>query len=155
MVGHLILILFFIKREFLNLQFLFFTDDYIKKLFRKECFADQDHFSSQDPDQIIPVEYRERRNHNIDFRAFKPKIVNLQTDKVEWYNWVLDKFNLLKNKLVTYSENFDNHLGKSPLALRVVPLPGFTKVGGKNRSKFQSHGHRSLEIIKNIGKFFW
>jgi hypothetical protein len=30
------------------------TDDYARKLFRKECFADQDHFLAQDSYEIIP-----------------------------------------------------------------------------------------------------
>jgi hypothetical protein len=51
----------------------------------------------------------------------------LQSDKLKWYIWVLGKYKFLKNKIVELCENFDNHLGKSPLALRVVPLPGFTK----------------------------
>ena len=44
-------------------------DDYVRKLFFKECFTDQDHFSGQDPDEFIPIEYLERRNHNIKFSA--------------------------------------------------------------------------------------
>jgi hypothetical protein len=113
--------------------FIFKIDDYAKKLFFKECFANQDHFSAQDPDEIIPSQYRERRNHNIKFRAFKP-IVKLNSHKEQWYNyWIRNPFksfsyNMFKinNSIIKKYENFDNDLGKSPVALRVVPLPGFT-----------------------------
>ena len=113
-------------------------------MFRKECFADQDHFSAQDPFEIIPKKYLVRRNHNIKFRAFKP-IVKLQSDKFEWYDGIWNFFKnsekriskqikhatgkndlTFKHKMYKYIEDFDNDLGKSPLALRVVPLPGFT-----------------------------
>ncbi|CAG8721935.1 2494_t:CDS:10, partial [Rhizophagus irregularis] len=103
-------------------------NDYARKLFFKECFADQDHFSAHDPDDIIPIECRERRNHDIKFRAFKP-LVRLESNKYKWYNkfWNLFKKseeNLsLKHKIYKSLENFDNDLGKSPLALRIVPLP--------------------------------
>ncbi|CAB5370424.1 unnamed protein product [Rhizophagus irregularis] len=60
------------------------ADDYARKLFFKECFADQDHFSAQDPNEIIPPEYRERRNHNIKFRAFRP-IVKLKSDNIKCF----------------------------------------------------------------------
>ncbi|CAB5370462.1 unnamed protein product [Rhizophagus irregularis] len=116
----------------MNLQSLsYIIDDYARKLFFKECFADQDHFSAHDPDDIIPIECRERRNHDIKFRAFKP-LVRLESNKYKWYNkfWNLFKKseeNLsLKHKIYKSLENFDNDLGKSPLALRIVPLPSFT-----------------------------
>ncbi|RIA86148.1 hypothetical protein C1645_856694 [Glomus cerebriforme] len=41
----------------LPLLYKYNYDDYARKLFRKECFADQDHFSSQDPYEIIPEEH--------------------------------------------------------------------------------------------------
>jgi hypothetical protein len=132
-------------------NFCFTTDDYVKKLFRKECFADQDHFSSQDPDQIIPLEFLIRRNDNIEFKAFKPTIVNLQSDKFRWHT-ILDNYKFVKNKLIEYRENFDSHVEKSPLALRVVPLPGFTK-DGKNKTIFQSHNIYQ-KFILNICKVF-
>src|SRR3954453_17707382 len=111
----------------MKFTYYFITDDYANKLLQKECFADQVHFSAQVPEQIIPKEYLARRNHDINFRAFRPTIINLHSDnKPKWYHWNLDKFKTsLKDKIVTFCENFDNHLGKSPLALRVVPLPGF------------------------------
>ncbi|GBC09477.1 hypothetical protein RclHR1_00890013 [Rhizophagus clarus] len=108
------------------LLFKYNYDDYARKLFNKECFADQNHFSANDPNEIIPIEYQERRNNNIKFRAFRP-IVKLKSDKYEWYYRILNLFNLsFKHKIYKYFEDFDNDLGKSPLALRVVPLPGFT-----------------------------
>ncbi|CAB5205669.1 unnamed protein product [Rhizophagus irregularis] len=43
------------------LLFKYNYDDYARKLFFKECFAVQDHFSAQEPDEIIPTEYLARR----------------------------------------------------------------------------------------------
>ncbi|CAB5370479.1 unnamed protein product [Rhizophagus irregularis] len=65
----------------LPLLFKYNYDDYARKLFRKECFANQDYFSAQDPYDIIPVEYQAKRNHNIKFRAFR--IDKLQSDEYE------------------------------------------------------------------------
>ncbi|CAB4389950.1 unnamed protein product [Rhizophagus irregularis] len=108
----------------LPLLFKYNYDDYARKLFRKECFANQDYFSAQDPYDIIPVEYQAKRNHNIKFRAFR--IDKLQSDEYEWYNRITRKlFNPFK-KMRKIIEDFDNYLEKSPLALRVVPLPEFT-----------------------------
>ncbi|PKY30080.1 hypothetical protein RhiirB3_485423 [Rhizophagus irregularis] len=76
------------------------ADDYARKLFNKECFADQNHFSAQDPDEIIPMEYLERRNHNIKFRAFRP-MVKLKSDKYEWFILLRDTKNI-KIKETTY-----------------------------------------------------
>src|SRR5215213_3796231 len=125
-------------------NFYFATDDYAKKLFHKKCFADQDHFSAQDSFEIIPKKYLARRNHNIKFRAFKP-IIKLQSDKFEWYDKVWNFFKndekriskqikhatgkndlTFKHKMYNYIEFFNIDLGKSPLALRVVPLLVFT-----------------------------
>ncbi|PKK73779.1 hypothetical protein RhiirC2_709382 [Rhizophagus irregularis] len=77
------------------------ADDYARKLFFKECFADQDHFSAQDPNEIIPPEYRERRNHNIKFRAFRP-IVKLKSDNIKWIVLLRDPTKI-KTKDSTYS----------------------------------------------------
>ena len=62
-------------------QFLSITDDYVKKLFRKECFANQNYL--QVPCNIIPEEYLELRNLGVQFRAFK---FNLKSDKCRWYD---------------------------------------------------------------------
>ncbi|GBB99303.1 hypothetical protein RclHR1_03480007 [Rhizophagus clarus] len=107
------------------LLFKYNYDDYARKLFFKECFAVQDHFSAQDPDEIIPKEYLARRNHDIKFRAFRPK-VELNTNKQELYYKIMDRIKSFKNIIIKKYENYDNDLGKSPLALRVVPLPSFT-----------------------------
>ncbi|PKY50669.1 hypothetical protein RhiirA4_531052 [Rhizophagus irregularis] len=125
------------------LLFKYNYDDYARKLFLKECFANQDHFSAQDPNEIIPKEYLARRNHNIKFRAFRP-IVKLRA-KVEWYDyWIRNPIKSIKsfsdnvikfkNYIITKYENLDNNLGKSPLALRVVPLPDFTKTSIKRKN---------------------
>ncbi|CAG8629689.1 4600_t:CDS:10 [Rhizophagus irregularis] len=121
-------------------------DDYARKLFFKECFANQDHFSAQDPKEIIPTEYRERRNHNIKFRAFRP-IAKLKSDKDELYSRIMIKFKSFKNYIIKMYENFDNDLGKSPLALRVFPLPSFTISDIKKEDNYNWK-----IIIKNL---FW
>uniref|UniRef100_U9UIS9 Ion transport domain-containing protein n=1 Tax=Rhizophagus irregularis (strain DAOM 181602 / DAOM 197198 / MUCL 43194) TaxID=747089 RepID=U9UIS9_RHIID len=115
------------------LLFKYNYDDYARKLFSRECFINQDHSLIQDSNEIIPRVYLERRNHNIKFRAFSP-IVKLKSIKYGWYDyWIRTPFKSLydsiiklKNDIVIMYENFDNELGKSTLALRVVPLPGFT-----------------------------
>jgi hypothetical protein len=84
-------------------------------LFRKECF-NQKHFSTQDPDEIIPEEYH---NRSIKFKAFRP-IVELNSDQYKRHNVI---FKLKCNK---FKDFFDNDLGKSPLDLQLVPLPWFT-----------------------------
>ncbi|GBB90270.1 hypothetical protein RclHR1_17170001 [Rhizophagus clarus] len=133
------------------LLFKYNYDDYARKLFFKECFADQDHFSAQDPNEIIPTEYQERRNHNIKFRAFRP-IDKLKSDKDEWYDhWVQNPFNSLRNNIIKKYENFDNDLGRSPIALRVVPLPGFTK----NRVKKKKVEYNFFKIISNLFLFIF
>jgi hypothetical protein len=103
-------------------------DDYVRKLFIRRCFVYQNHFSGQDPDEIIPNEYLKSRNHDIKFGAFRPMVKNLKIDnKHEWHEvWIRIPFNSLKNYILEKYENYDNVLGKSPLALRVVPLTGFT-----------------------------
>jgi hypothetical protein len=148
MVRILILILFLSVKNLRNLQFLYYKiDDYARKLFNRECFADQNHFSAQDPDEIIPTEYLERRNHNIKFRAFRP-IVKLKSDKYEWYDGILNLFNLsFKHKIYKYFEDFDNDLGKSPLALRVVPLPAFA-INDTTKKKVANYDFK--KIILNI-----
>jgi hypothetical protein len=118
-------------------NFCFTIDDYVKKLFRKECFADQDHFSSQDP---IPDEFLIRRNDNIEFKAFKSTIVNLQSDKFRWHD--ID-YKFVKNKLIEAVEKFTSHIEKPPLTLGVVPLPDFTKDGS-----FQPHNNYQKFILK-------
>ncbi|GBC09935.1 hypothetical protein RclHR1_09210004 [Rhizophagus clarus] len=107
----------------LPLLFKYNYDDYARKLFRKECFANQDYFSAQDPYNIIPVKYQAKRNHNIKFTAFR--IDKLQSDEYKRYNRIRKLFEPFK-KIYKFFEDFDNHLEKSPLALRVVPLPEFT-----------------------------
>ncbi|CAB5370450.1 unnamed protein product [Rhizophagus irregularis] len=109
----------------LPLLFRYNYDDYARKIFRKECFANQDYFSVQDSYNIIPIKYQAKRNHNIKFRAFR--IDKLQSDEYSiWYNRIGKLVKPFK-RLYNFLEDFDNYLEKSPLALRVVPLPGFTR----------------------------
>ncbi|CAB5370370.1 unnamed protein product [Rhizophagus irregularis] len=105
------------------LLFKYNYDDFARKLFIR-CFA-EGHLSGQDPDEIIPKGYLENYNSDIKFRALIP-LVKLKSDesaKLKWYdhNWIWNKFKDLINKLKGY-RNFE----KSPLALRIVPFPGFT-----------------------------
>ncbi|GBB84949.1 hypothetical protein RclHR1_11530001 [Rhizophagus clarus] len=133
----------------LPLLFKYNYDDYARKLFRKECFANQDYFSAQDPYNIIPVEYQAKRNHNIKFRAFR--IDKLQSDEYKWYNRIGKLFEPFK-KIYRFVEDFDNYLEKSPLALRVVPLPEFTinRVPQKNLEQ-----NYRLKIALNIFLFLF
>ncbi|GBB90271.1 hypothetical protein RclHR1_17170002 [Rhizophagus clarus] len=97
-------------------------DDYARKLFFKECFANQDHFSTHDSNENIPKEYQKRRNHDIKFRAFR-LIIKLKYNKVEWHDrWIREPPERFKNYVVTTFENFDNDLGKSPLALLSIVI---------------------------------
>ncbi|PKY53511.1 hypothetical protein RhiirA4_471776 [Rhizophagus irregularis] len=128
------------------LLFKYNYDDYARKLFFKECFANQDHFSVQDPNEIIPAEYLERRNHDIKFRAFRP-MVNLKSNKIKWYDYIRNLLKIFNNYIIKSYENFDNDLGKSPLALRMVPLPNFTV------NSFESK-KREYNWINNIVNFF-
>ncbi|CAB4441085.1 unnamed protein product [Rhizophagus irregularis] len=129
------------------LLFKYNYDDYARKLFFKECFANQDHFSVQDPNEIIPPEYLERRNHDIKFRAFRP-MVRLKSNKIKWYDYIRIKIKSLKSYIIKNYENFDNDLGKSPLALRVVPLPNFTVNSIENDKK-------EYNWIKDILYLLW
>ncbi|CAB5389562.1 unnamed protein product [Rhizophagus irregularis] len=129
------------------LLFKYNYDDYARKLFFKECFANQDHFSVQDPNEIIPPEYLARRNHDIKFRAFRP-MVRLKSNKIKWYDYIRIKIKSLKSYIIKNYENYDNDLGKSPLALRVVPLPNFTVNSIENDKK-------EYNWIKDILYLLW
>ncbi|RGB26521.1 hypothetical protein C1646_770335 [Rhizophagus diaphanus] len=91
----------------LPLLFKYNYDDYVKRLFSKECFAGQTH--------NIPTEYLTSRIHNTEFRAFE--IVKLRSDK----SFISKKFELVTSPVI------------SPFAFRVVPLPSFTinRIGEK------------------------
>ncbi|RIA86143.1 hypothetical protein C1645_829709 [Glomus cerebriforme] len=137
----------------LPLLFKYDYDDYIRKLFRKECFAKQDHFSAQDPYEIIPEEHLMKYNRDTKFRAFRP-IVKLNSNKMKWSKWI---YNLKSNlhqficyiiKSSKFLEDFVNDFGKPPLALRVVPLPEFTISNiPKEKEKY--------DFIKWIKNIFW
>ncbi|GBB88710.1 hypothetical protein RclHR1_15290001 [Rhizophagus clarus] len=110
-------------------------DDYVKKLFRKECFADQDHLSSQDPYEIIPKGFMSGRFREKNFMAFRPKS-RLQSDKDSAFNITMKKLFFLDNNHVRNILKFfdngmrkirNNDLERSPISLRVVPLPRFTR----------------------------
>lgn len=116
-------------------------------MFRKECFAEQDHFSSQDPYDIIPEEHIVRCNRDTNFRAFRP-IDKLQSDKDKFYKWILKLFKSFEIITFKFVENFDNDLGKPPIALRVVPLPEFT-VNKIPRKRVENN------LMKFIVNIFW
>ncbi|PKY30107.1 hypothetical protein RhiirB3_485451 [Rhizophagus irregularis] len=101
----------------LPLLFKYNYDDYARKLFFKECFADQDHFSAHDPDDIIPIECRERRNHDIKFRAFKP-LVRLESNKYKWFV-LLRNPDSIKIKESTYSGIATNDLKNETLDIKL------------------------------------
>ncbi|POG75697.1 uncharacterized protein OCT59_015485 [Rhizophagus irregularis] len=131
----------------LPLLFKYNYDDCVTKLFRKECFANQNYFSAQDPYNIIPEEYQERRNHNIKFRAFG---VNLRSNEYKWYGGILKSLESLKIKTYKFFGELDNNdVEKKPLALRVVPLPEFTT----NRINQQEEVECNI-ILKIIYSFF-
>ncbi|PKY16229.1 hypothetical protein RhiirB3_480626 [Rhizophagus irregularis] len=131
----------------LPLLYKYNYDDYARKLFRKECFAEQDHFSSQDPYDIIPEEHIVRCNRDTNFRAFRP-IDKLQSDKDKFYKWILKLFKSFEIITFKFVENFDNDLGKPPIALRVVPLPEFT-VNKIPRKRVENN------LMKFIVNIFW
>ncbi|CAB4387556.1 unnamed protein product [Rhizophagus irregularis] len=114
-------------------QFLSITDDYVKKLFRKECFANQNYL--QDPYNIIPEEYLELRNLGAQFRAFE---FNLKSDKCRWYDVTFKMLDYFRIKMFKFLGDLDNKdVEKQTLALRVVPLPEFTRncIPQQNKSK--------------------
>ncbi|GES84543.1 hypothetical protein GLOIN_2v1769896 [Rhizophagus clarus] len=103
---------------------------------------------AQDPNEIIPAEYRERRNHNIKFRAFRPiiklnSLKSMKSDINVLYLKIVDILKTFKSNIIKKYENLDNDLGKSPLALRVVPLPDFTK---NNTTKDAEYGWKKIVL---------
>ncbi|CAI2171840.1 19309_t:CDS:10 [Funneliformis geosporum] len=129
----------------LPLLYKYNYDNYARRLFHKECFANQNYFLAQDPYDIIPEEFLERRNNDAKFRAFRP-IIDLQSAKENaLYNYI----NKIKHNIAGWFENFDNDHGKPPLALRVVPLPEFTV----NKIKKKEEEYTVWKIILNIFLF--
>ncbi|CAB4479057.1 unnamed protein product [Rhizophagus irregularis] len=117
----------------LPLLFKYHYDDYVKKLFRKECFANQNYL--QDPYNIIPEEYLELRNLGAQFRAFE---FNLKSDKCRWYDVTFKMLDYFRIKMFKFLGDLDNKdVEKQTLALRVVPLPEFTRncIPQQNKSK--------------------
>ncbi|CAB5370451.1 unnamed protein product [Rhizophagus irregularis] len=109
----------------LPLLFKYNYDDYVKKLFRKECFANQNYLSVQKHNIIIPVKYQERHSsHGIQFKAFE---VNLRSDKIKLHSMIWETYKSITNTIYKKLEEWINKdFEKQPLALRVVPLPEFT-----------------------------
>ncbi|PKC70466.1 hypothetical protein RhiirA1_501318 [Rhizophagus irregularis] len=132
------------------LLFEYNYDDFAKKLFVR-CFADQCDFSSQDPDEIIPKEYLESHNNDNKFRAFRTMVKLLKSDKCDKYKWYND---WIRAKLISFKTKIFKNYGsfeKSPLALRVVPFPGFTI----NSIKKQKREYTFFEFISNIILFLF
>lgn len=149
-------------------------DDYVRKLFRKECFADQDHFSAQDPYEIIPRGFTSGHFREKNFMAFRPKD-RLQSDKENAFTLKTNKLKkLLKFCVRKILKFFDNYYGrkileffsndheKPPIALRVVPLPGFTVHEiNKRKSKLQESKKESkktaadYDIWKTLLYILW
>ncbi|RGB23908.1 hypothetical protein C1646_773828 [Rhizophagus diaphanus] len=65
----------------LPLLFKYNYDDCVTKLFRKECFANQNYFSAQDPYNIIPEEYQERQSLKIKTYKFFGELDNNDVEK--------------------------------------------------------------------------
>jgi hypothetical protein len=80
-------------------------------------------------------------------------MTKLKSNKYQWYNkiWSIDSGNSLTfkfmHKIRKKIEDYDNDLGKSPLALRVVPLPGFTINRIQNKKETE---YNYKKIILNI-----
>jgi hypothetical protein len=133
--------------------FFIYIDDYVKKLFRKECFANQNYISIQKHNIIIPVKYQERdSNHGIKFRSFE---VNLRYNKITWYSMIWKTFESIKKKIYKRLDDWVNiGFEKQPLALRVVPLPEFTI---NNRTSQQNKSKRGnfLNLLFNIILFLF
>ncbi|RGB38581.1 hypothetical protein C1646_812538 [Rhizophagus diaphanus] len=121
-------------------------DDYARKVFIR-CFADQDHSSGQDPDEIIMEGYLEYYNYSdTKFRAFTP-MVRLMSDKPKWYNnWIWNKLKHFKS-IFKENKNFE----KSLLALRVVPFPGFSV----NRIPKEEIEFTPIKFIFNVFLFLF
>ncbi|PKK76736.1 hypothetical protein RhiirC2_844931 [Rhizophagus irregularis] len=136
-------------------------DDYVRKLFRKECFADQDHFSAQDPYEIIPRGFTSGHFREKNFMAFRPKD-RLQSDKDNAFTLKTNKFIRTMKKLLKFFENdrvrkilefFSNDHEKPPIALRVVPLPGFTVHEINKRFKNKSKIEIKIESKKTAADY--
>ncbi|CAB4463688.1 unnamed protein product [Rhizophagus irregularis] len=127
----------------LPLLFKYNYDDYIRKLFRKECFANQNYLSIQKHNIIIPVKYQERNSHHgIKFRAFE---INLPSNKIKWYSMIWETYKSITNTIYEKLEDLVNKdVEKPPLALRVVPLPEFTI---NNRASQQNKPGRGYFIL--------
>ncbi|RGB26308.1 hypothetical protein C1646_770586 [Rhizophagus diaphanus] len=109
----------------LPLLFKYNYDDYVRKLFRKECFANQNYLSVQKHNITFPVKYQERNgNHEIKFRPF---VVNLPSNKIKLYSMIWKAFESIRNTINKKLEEWINKdVEKQPLAFRIVPLPEFT-----------------------------
>jgi hypothetical protein len=70
----------------------------------------------------------------------------MKSDKYKSYYEIMDKLNIFKNYIAKKFDDFDNNLGKSPIALRVVPLPSFTI----NEIPKKKVNYDSIKIILNI-----
>jgi len=126
-----------------NLQLIIlYIDEYTGKLFRKDCFAEQGLFSTQDPYEIIPKRYQERRNDFMTFKAFSPGTLELksdqETEKYKIFEEARKFFDDLKDKVYILYKGTDKDLGKPPLTLRMVPLPDFTvnQINFPNKEKY-------------------
>ncbi|PKY56958.1 hypothetical protein RhiirA4_448878 [Rhizophagus irregularis] len=129
----------------LPLLFKYHYDDYVKKLFRKECFANQNYL--QDPYNIIPEEYLELRNLGAQFRAFE---FNLKSDKCRWYDVTFKMLDYFRIKMFKFLGDLDNKdVEKQTLALRVVPLPEFT------RNCIRQQDKSKKKIFLNVSLFLF
>jgi len=84
-----------------------------------------------------------KRSNNPEFKAFKPR-VKLRSDAES--NDIWKKLKSIKNKISIWFDNFENDYGNPPLALRVVPLPGFIR----NNIETKDEKYTFKRIILNI-----
>ncbi|GBC10383.1 hypothetical protein RclHR1_09590006 [Rhizophagus clarus] len=149
--------------------YMYNYENYVRKLFRKDCFSDQDHFSAQDPYEIIPGGFISGHFREKNFMAFRPKF-RLQSDKDSAFNITMKKLFFFDNNHVKSILKFfdngvrkirNNDLERSPISLRVVPLPGFTvnEINKKFKKKSESSDTQELtadySVWKILLKILW
>ncbi|CAB4387635.1 unnamed protein product [Rhizophagus irregularis] len=135
----------------LPLLYKYHYDDYARKLFRKECFANQGHLSAQDPYDIIPKSCQSRHFQDKTFVAFRPEDT-LKSDKESWIQQVPCKRIFDKVSCWFYK----THYQKPPIALRVVPLPEFTVTPNEiKKDNRKSADYGIGKIITNIFLFIF
>ncbi|CAI2181778.1 17756_t:CDS:10 [Funneliformis geosporum] len=137
----------------LPLLYKYDYDEYAKRLFRKRCFADQNYFSAHEHFDIIPENYLNEANDDNKFVAFRPRD-RLRSDKVTFlYNWPQTRnfFNYCKEKMSKGYKFFNVFHHNPPIALRVVPLPDYTRPTTYKNLR----DNNNYDFWKNICTLIW